>query len=96
MRSHYSKKSAPIVKMEIANKTKWSLAEIAAMPVLGTTVSNWRQRDITLHQHPNDADSVISVGITFDQRLTVVAEETKEMWFTALDYASRGKVYVSQ
>jgi hypothetical protein len=97
-RNKFPKTSAtkPAAKKEVANRTIYTLEEIAKFPVLATTTSNWRQRNITLYQHPIHADSVISVGITFDGTLTVVAEELKDQWATALDYAKHGKHYVSQ
>ena len=78
------------------NNTTFTEADIEAMPVLGSTVSKWRQRNITLRQHPHWADHVVSVGITFNGGLCVISAESKLDWRVALEYASRGEVYVSE
>ena len=80
---------------KIANNTLYPLDAIEQLVVLGTTVSKWRGRTVTLYQHPANEDGVISVGVTFDKKLTVIADEPKTGWVTALDYAKHGKVYVS-
>ena len=66
------------------------------MTVIGATVSKWRERNITLLEHPLDPGKVISVGVTFDGRMTVIAEEPRTAWATALAYIASGKVYVSE
>lgn len=82
--------------MKIHNNTQLSIEEIGRLPVLGKTVSKWRQRNITLRQHPTKEDYVISVGVTFDGTMMVISEEPKCAWTVALEYASRGKEYVSE
>lgn len=72
------------------------MAQIGTFPLLGETVNKWRQRNILLYAHPSEAQSLVSVGTTFDGALTVAAVEPRESWIVALDYASRGKVYVSE
>jgi hypothetical protein len=83
-------------KTEICNNTQFALEEIAKMPLLGRTTNNWRQRNINLHQHPTETDTVVSVGTSFDGNRIIICQEPKLSWFTALDYAERGKVYVSE
>jgi hypothetical protein len=83
----------------VHNNTPFSLDEIAKFAVLGETVNKWRQRNITLYQHPTETDMVVSVGTIFgqlDYSMTVIAVEPKDAWATALDYAAHGKVYVSE
>ena len=62
------------------NSTLYTPEQIAALPVLFTVKSNWRQRNITIYQHPVLPDSVISVGVYFDGRKVVIADETREQW----------------
>jgi hypothetical protein len=81
-------------KPEVCNNTPLSLDQVAALPILGRTRNNWRQRDIVLHAHPTDGERLISVGTTFDGMLTVIGDEPKSDWAIALDYAAHGKVYV--
>lgn len=81
---------------EVFNRTGFTLESVRALPLLGRAVSKWRQRNIELYQHPTDENLVVSVGTTFDGKMMVVADdETKDSWATALEYAGRGKVYVS-
>ena len=77
------------------NNTTSTLETINALPVIGETVNNWRQRRITLRSHPTDPARLISVGATFDGSMVVIADDARKDWATALDYASRGKVYTS-
>ena len=81
---------------KIHNHTTFTMKEIVELQALGTTVSKWRGRDITLLQHPTDADSVVSVGVTFDHTSIIISVESKNEWATALDYAAHNKVYVSE
>ncbi len=77
------------------NNTPFTAAELAALPVLGTTVNMWRGRTITLYGHPTDPARLVSVGVFLDGSTTVIADESRDEWATALDYAARGKVYTS-
>jgi hypothetical protein len=81
---------------KIYNNTPYDADTLAALPVLGETVSLWRKRRITLYAHPSDADRLISIGHTFDGRMIVIAEELRDAWHNALDYIAHGKTYVSQ
>mgnify|MGYP000367212845 CR=1 FL=1 len=78
------------------NNTPFTAEVLATLPVLGTTVNKWRGRTIALYGHPTDPERLVSVGVTFDGSMTVVADESRAEWATALDYAARGKVYTSE
>jgi hypothetical protein len=82
--------------MKIYNNTDLSVEMVNSLERLGTTRNEWRGRNIRLLQHPNKPDHVISDGITFDNTMRVIAEESKSSWTTALEYAAIGKVYVSK
>jgi len=82
--------------MQVHNNTTLTIEEVRALPYLGITSSKWRQRDIMLYQHPTLPDAVISVGVTFDKTMQVIAAEPKSSWTTALDYIQHGKIYVSE
>ena len=71
------------------NRTPYTQEQIASFTLLGRTVSNWRKRDIALYQHPGQTDRVISVGVTFDGDTTIIADESKSDWATALEHNSR-------
>jgi len=84
-------------RAEVHNHTPWSLAEIeTSFPYLGRTVNNWRGRGVALYAHPSDQTALVSVGVTFNGLMTVVAVEPRSDWTTALDYIQHGKVYVSE
>jgi len=81
----------------VYNNTEWELSKIEReFRVLGRTVNKWRGRDITLYAHPSDAAELVSVGVTFDGRMKVVAVEDRTDWTTALEHSARGQVYVSE
>lgn len=90
-----SLEASTVTKPEAHNNTAFSLEQLEALPILGTTINNWRQRHITLRQHPTDPSRLISVGVTFNGRMTVYADELRSEWATALDYIAQGKVYIS-
>lgn len=83
------------MQAEIHNQSLYSLEEINGFERLATTLNKWLCRNVTLFQHPEQEDLVISVGTTYDKSLIVVAVDPKPMWEKALDYATAGKVYVS-
>jgi hypothetical protein len=78
------------------NNTKFTIDEINALPKIGETVNNWRQRNVVLRQHPANETMLVSIGVTFDGMMTVISEEPRDGWATALDYIAHGKIYVSQ
>jgi hypothetical protein len=78
------------------NHTPFSVNQIKSFQYLGRTVDKWRGRNVALYQHPSESDSVVTVGVTFDNSMTVVCVDKKTDWTTALDYAEHGKVYVSE
>lgn len=76
------------------NNTSLTEDQIIQLKLIGRTVNNWRGRNINLLEHPSDPDRVISVGITFDGLMTVICDDERQAWATALDYIAHGKVYV--
>lgn len=82
--------------MRIVNNTPYTLGAIAALPLLGYTASQWRQRRIALYEHPTDTTLLVSCGTTFDGGMQVIATEPRSAWTTALDYIAHGQVYISQ
>lgn len=82
--------------MNIVNNTNFTIEQINAMPLIGTTINKWRQRIIKLYQHPAYETIVISVGTSFDNTKQVIAEESQANYATALDYIKHGKTYTSE
>ena len=80
---------------EIHNNTPFSLPDIRNLPFIGLTVNKWRGRNVYLLQHPAE-NYVVSVGITFNQNMVVIAVEHKDQWKTSLDYIKKGMVYVRE
>ncbi len=91
-----SKRTPHIPKMQTHNHTPWMLEQITTFPRLGSTVNGWRQRNVVLYAHPDDAALLISVGETFDHTMQVIAIEPRQAFQTALAYAARGKIYRSE
>lgn len=79
----------------VHNNTAFTTAELAALTVIGTTINHWRGRNITLYNHPTDPARVVSVGVTFNGDTTVVCDDARDDWATAIAYAAAGKVYVT-
>lgn len=77
------------------NNTEFTMEQIREMPFIGRTVNKWRQRNIILYEAPNK-ENVISVGTTFDNQMTVVAEEPRSCWAAALECIEHGEIYVSE
>lgn len=44
---------------------------------IGTYRNNWRERDVTLYEHPTDAARVISVGVGIHNGKEVVCDESR-------------------
>ena len=70
--------------IETHNNTKLTIAELKELtkqdPIWWYR-SNWRQRIVTLYPHPTDPERCISVGITFDEEMQVIAdEELSQHW----------------
>lgn len=62
---------------ERINRTAFAPEAIKAMPVLFTVRNNWRNRNVSVYQHPEQQDRVLTIGESFDGLLTVIADETK-------------------
>lgn len=80
----------------VHNNTPFTRQEIEQFVYLGFTKNNWRGRNVSLYQHPTEPDLLVSVGTTYDQRMTVLAVEPKSSFKIALGYAAHGKIYVSE
>lgn len=78
--------------MKVYNRTNLTIEEIAQLKVIMTVRSEWRQRNIRLLYHPTDMNRVISDGITFDQTIRVIADETFDDWKREL---TSGKQHVT-
>lgn len=78
------------------NNTTYPATMISTLPVIGQTINKWRGRVVILHEHPYDADRLISVGYAFDGSGTVVCDDPRSAWATALDYIAHGNVYTSE
>jgi hypothetical protein len=63
-----------------SNVTKYTKEQIQKFPILKTFQNNWRQRYVTVYQHPDDNNMVISVGIPFNGGGATICEETKEAY----------------
>jgi hypothetical protein len=78
------------------NHTPWPYEDIQKFPYLGAMINNWRERNVALFAHPTDETLLVSVGITFDTTMCVVAVEPRKAFAVALDYSARGKTYTAK
>ena len=95
MKTLKNKPTKPVIPV-VHNNTNVVAEDLANLPILGFAVNKWRGRRITLRAHPSDESRLISVGETFCGTMIVICDEEKSAWSVELDYASRGKVYVSE
>ena len=86
--------SLEIKAQEIHNRTPFTADEIREFTVLKYVRNEWRQRNITLYQHPTEEDKIVSAGLSFDQTQVVVCVETKEEW--ARELGAKGMYVVTQ
>ena len=85
--------------MKTFNNTDFPMSKIMALPIIGNTISKWRQRTIQLREHPTDRSRLISLGKSFvksPNQQMVIADEERSAWATALEYIANGKVYISE
>ncbi len=63
------------------NNTDLDLDQIQQFKILKIVRSEWRQRDITLHEHPENKSLLYSVGRPFlDPNNPVICCETRDSW----------------
>jgi len=72
--------------METFNPTCVPDDMVRELTVLKTGRNNWRNRNITLYQHPVHADRVISDGMAFDASKRVIADDAKAEWMLGIPY----------
>ena len=88
-------RKARTAAQQVHNHTPYTLDTIQALPLLGHTISTWRQRRTHLYAHPPDTTLLVSSGVTFAGSMRVLAVEPRSTYETALDYIAHGKVYIS-
>jgi len=76
----------------IYNRTTFSKDDAMRLPLLKTVRSEWRRRTITLHQHPEDDNLIVSIGCSWDSDDVVICVETRSDWRREL---SSSKVIVT-
>jgi len=80
--------------MKIHNNTSLplnTLGEISVWqtkePLIKVVRNEWSQREVRLYADPRDKTSIVSIGVTFDQTMCVVALDSRELWARELDQA---------
>lgn len=56
-----ARKTTKTEKVTTHNNTTLTEEQITKLPLIGKTINNWRQRNITLLAHPTDADRLITL-----------------------------------
>lgn len=59
------------------NNTPFTEDEIRAMERIGFFKNNWRQRRVSIYQHPNYPDQVVAMGEPFDGSAPICTVEDK-------------------
>jgi cephalosporin-C deacetylase-like acetyl esterase len=49
--------------------------EAAKLPEIGKLKNNWRERTVSVRQHPTDPQKVVSIGVPFGGGAPIVCEE---------------------
>ena len=62
-------------------------------PVIGRLRNDWRQRHVTVYDHPTDPDQVISVGVPFDGSKPIVCEEPRSAYREVIAHYPKLYVY---
>lgn len=75
----------PIIPV-VHNNTPYTPEQIQEQPVVGRVTNKWRERNITLYEHPENPENVISVGKSFCGNKIVVAVEKRTAWNRAIYY----------
>ena len=64
----------------MANSEKITLVIAEQLPLLGSFKSNWRRRDVTIHDHPERTEDVVSIGRPFDGSEAIVCVEHRSAY----------------
>jgi hypothetical protein len=81
---------------QTVNNTSWTPDQIKGFGYIGRTVNKWRGRSVALYNHPSDPARVISIGVTFDGDVVVIADESRSDWCMALAAISEGRVLTTE
>jgi hypothetical protein len=61
----------------MANDEGFTKDSLKTLKVIGVMRNNWRQRMVTICQHPTRQDDVVTFGTPFDEGETIVCVEPK-------------------
>lgn len=78
------------------NNTPWDVAYCRSLEYIGRTINQWRGRVVDLYAHPTDETFLVSIGVTFDFTMQVLAVEARAAWAVALDSIAHGNVYTAE
>lgn len=56
------------------------------LKLLGTFRNNWRERNVSLYEHPTDPESIVSVGVGFHDGKETVCEELRIAYMSQLEH----------
>ena len=74
-----------------SNNTGFELATIETWPLLFTVRNNYRERTVTVYNHPTDTELLITVGKPFDGGGPAICWERKSDWRSSLARAEAGQ-----
>lgn len=59
------------------NSENITIETIKGKPVIGLLKNNWRQRHVTIYDHPTNPEMVVSVGVPFNNTEQIVCVEER-------------------
>jgi hypothetical protein len=79
----------------MANSENITLETVKGKPVIGRLKNNWRQRDVTVYDHPTNPNMVVSVGVPFgsSEKDAVVCVEEREAFARVINLYPKTATY---
>jgi hypothetical protein len=71
----------------------WDLDDVRKLDAIGFQNNQWRQRNVTVYQHPINVDKVVTVGESFDDTNIIICEESKDNWQNCIRKFPRTDVF---
>jgi hypothetical protein len=78
---------------DIISLSGWELDDVRKLDTIGFQNNQWRQRNVTVYQHPINADKVVTVGESFDDTKVFICEEYKDDWKNCIRKFPRTDVF---
>jgi hypothetical protein len=77
----------------MANSEGITAKDVEGKPVIGLLDNKWRQRRVTVYDHPTNPDMVISVGQPYDNSEAIVCVEPREEYTRVINLYPKTAIY---